>query len=78
MYFIYIATKTDAEDFTSWLDGKNRLAFNDSHEFNTWLEGRNVFPLELYFNGITLRFVSKEQIEYFRIGFDMAMGMRLQ
>jgi len=77
MYFIHIATMSDVEDFTSWLEGKNRLAFNDSEEFKTWLDGRNIFPLEIYIGGVTLRFCSKEHIEYFNIGFETAINIRL-
>lgn len=78
MYFIHIATYTDGEDFTSWLDGQNKLAFNDSEDFKTWLEGRKVFPLEIYLDGVTMKFNTKESVDYFRLGFDTAMRLRLK
>jgi hypothetical protein len=77
MYFIHIATYTDAEDFTSWLKGKNRIALNDSTEFKTWLEGQKVFPLEIYLNGTTIRFRTNDEINFFLLGFDTAMDMRI-
>lgn len=73
MYFIYIATLSDGEDFVDFLKGKNRLAFNDSNEFSTWLLGRKVFPLEFYLDGATYRFVDSKELDFFTLGFETAL-----
>lgn len=78
MYFIHIVTLSDAKDFTSWLNGKNKLAFNDSTEFDNWLEGQEVFPLEIYIDGVTIRFDTKIDLEFFRLGWETALQLRIK
>jgi len=75
MYFVYIATMSDGENFVGWMKGENRRAFNDSEEFQEWLEGRKVFPLEFYLEGVTYRFRNEDELEFFILGFETAMRL---
>ena len=78
MYFVHITTLSDADDFVSWLDGKNRLSFNDSQDFDEWLDGQRIFPLEIYINGMTIRFTNKTQVEYFRLGIEVILNVKMR
>ena len=75
MYFIHIATLSDAEDFVSWLDGQNKLSFNDSVEFEKWLNGQKVFPLKFYLDGATYQFDNEDELIFFSLGFETAMRL---
>ena len=74
MYFVQILSLTSADDFVSWLDGKSRLAFNDSQEFHEWLAGQNVFPLEIYINGMTMRFDNQNELRFFTLGVEVMLS----
>ena len=75
MYFIHIATMSDGKDFVGFLDGENKRAFNDSHEFHEWLAGQEIFPLSIYVDGATYEFGNKDELLFFRLGFETAIGL---
>ncbi len=76
MFFIHIATLSDADDFVSWMHGRQRVACLDKDSFCDWLENRRIFPLEFYLNGITYRFCTKHELSLFQIGFEAALRIR--
>jgi hypothetical protein len=77
MKFIHIATLADAEDFIGWLDSSRKLELKDSIEFSEWLESQMVFPVEFYLDGMTYRFDNRRALDFFKIGFEAALRMRL-
>lgn len=78
MYFIHISSLSDAEEFTAWLTGKNQKVFADSSTFTEWLEAQKVFPLEIYLDGQTMRFKTQNELLFFRLGWEMALHLRIQ
>lgn len=76
LWFISITTLGDAQDFTNWLYGKRKI-FNDSMEFREWLEAYRAFPLQIYLNGITYEFNDRNRADWFLMGFEAALNMRL-
>ena len=76
LWFISIATPGEAQDFTNWLDGKRKI-FNDSMEFREWLETYRAFPLQIYMDGITYEFKDRSRANWFLMGFEAALNMRL-
>ena len=78
MYFIEIATLTEAGEFTQWMKDKGKaLSFNDSIGFKEWLERYNTFPLQFYMNGLTYEFKDGREINFFMIGFEAGLLLRI-
>lgn len=79
MYFISIATLTEAKEFTEWMSGKRKtLSFDDSVSFQEWIENHNIFPLEFYLDGLTYRFKDRRQLLFFACGFEAAFNLRFE
>jgi len=71
LWFIHIATANEHADFTNWLKGK-LVRCNDSMEFQEWLAAYSAFPLEIYLDGVTYHFRTREEASFFLLGFEVA------
>ena len=77
LYFITIATMSDAEDFTDWLREKRRsVACNDTADFADWMQSRTKYPFAIFLDGATYEFKTEIQMLFFLVGFEAAMGLR--
>lgn len=78
MLFIQIKTLSDTEDFVCWLNSNRKLELSDSVEFCEWVESQKKFPVEFYLDGITYRFDNRRALDFFQIGFEAALNLRLK
>jgi len=77
VHFINITTLADANDFVNYLDGPRKLELTDSVSFSEWLESQRAFPVEFYLDGFTYRFDNRRALDFFQIGFEAAIRLRI-
>jgi hypothetical protein len=77
MWFISIATLTDASDFSNWLSGK-RVECKDTMEFAEWMSAYTAFPLDFYLDGAVYRLNTREEASIFLIAWNAAMNLRIE
>ena len=75
MFFIHIATLSDAEDFIEWMADKSHIKLRDSCEFSEWLERSHTFPIQFYLGGITYEFDDERELAIFQVGFEAALRL---
>jgi len=77
MWFISIATLSDASDFSNWLSGK-RVECKDTMGFSEWLAAYTAFPLEFYLDGVVYRLSTREEAAIFLSAWNAAMSLRIE
>lgn len=77
MWFISIATLTDAADFSNWLSGR-RVECKDSMEFNEWLAAYNAFPLTFYLDGVVYSLENRHDATIWLTAWNAAMNLRIE